>query len=106
DPRFANKRTEIFWLTKEWLEAGGALWDSHDIVRELSAPTYSTDNPRGLFTLEPKDKTKERIGASPDLADALAVTFAYPVAPRMASRIIADSYIAPQQQGAVYNPLG
>lgn len=85
DARFSNKRTEMWWGVKEWLEAGGALYPNADIVRELSAPTYSMDNARGLMALEPKDKIKERIGVSPDLADALALTFAFPVAPRGAN---------------------
>ena len=84
DPRFVNKRTEMWWLVKEWLEAGGVIPDGVDLVRELAAPTYSLDNARGLFALEPKDKIKERIGVSPDLADALALTFAYPVAAQSA----------------------
>lgn len=82
DSRFGNKRVEMWWAVKEWLQAGGALPPNADLVRELSAPTYSMDNARGLLMLEPKDKIKERIGVSPDLADALALTFAYPVAPR------------------------
>lgn len=106
DPRFANKRTEIWWLLKEWLEAGGALPDHADIVRELSAPTYTLDNARGLFALEAKDKIKERIGVSPDLADALAVTFAYPVAPRPKGVSVAGvtNYVD-RSNGGIYNPL-
>lgn len=87
DQRFKNKRTEMMWGVKEWLEAGGALPDDMQLVRELSAPTYTLDNARGVFELESKDDLKARIGVSPDLADALALTFAFPVAaaPRTAA---------------------
>lgn len=107
DARFANKRTEMWWAVKDWLEAGGVLPDNADLSRELSAPTYSLDNAKGLLALEPKDKIKERIGVSPDLADALAITFAYPVAPRLMARLggLANSYIPQQQRAEVYNPL-
>ena len=81
DPRFLNKRAEMWWLVKEWLEQGGALPDVMELVRELSAPTYEFDRTRSVFKLEPKEDIKERIGSSPDLADALALTFAQPVAP-------------------------
>lgn len=46
---------------------------------ELSTPLYWYDA-AGKIVLEPKDKIKERLGASPDIADALALTFAAPVA--------------------------
>lgn len=81
DPRFLNKRAEMWWGVKEWLEQGGALPDSMELVRELSAPTYEFDRTRSVFRLEPKEDIKERIGKSPDIADALALTFAQPIAP-------------------------
>lgn len=105
DARFANKRAEMWWGIREWLEAGGAIPDDHSLVRELSAPTYSTDNARGVLQLEPKDKLKERIGVSPDIADALALTFAYPVAAKSAPRSHSYTQSAPSP-GGVYNPLG
>lgn len=82
DSRFANKRAEMYWAAKAWLEAGGSLPDDMALVRELCAPTYSHDNARGVLALESKDDIKERIGVSPDLADALAITFAQPIMPR------------------------
>ncbi len=33
-----------------------------------------------MKVLEPKDETKKRLGLSPDMGDALALTFAEPVA--------------------------
>lgn len=81
DQRFQNKRAEMYWGVKEWLEQGGALPDDMALVRELSALTYEHDRIRGVFKLEPKEDLKERIGVSPDLADALACTFAQPIAP-------------------------
>jgi hypothetical protein len=83
DPRFANKRTEMFWSVKEWLESGGAIPPTEGLVQELSAPQYTLDNAKGLLALEPKDEIKKRVGASPDLADALALTFAHPVLPKV-----------------------
>jgi hypothetical protein len=79
DPRFFNKRTEIWWLMAEWVKKGGALPMVSGLVRELTAPTYTFQN--GKIRLEEKDQIKKRLGFSPDRADALALTFALPDRP-------------------------
>lgn len=81
---FVNKRTEMWWSVKEWLEMGGVLPDRTDLVTELSTPTYWYDAV-GKRCLESKDDIKKRLqgGGSPDIADALALTFSYPVAKQL-----------------------
>lgn len=79
DDRFVNRRMEMWQNVKEWLESGGALPPDEALKAELSAPTYSFDA-RGLLKLEAKEHIKERLTRSPDRADALALTFAAPVA--------------------------
>lgn len=81
DPRFANKRAEMWFLMSEWVKRGGALPPMPQLSRELTAPTYTFQS--GKLLLEPKEKLKEpgRLGMSPDLADALALTFAIPDMP-------------------------
>jgi hypothetical protein len=83
DKRFLNKRAEMYWAVREWLESGGALPDDMQLVRELSAPTYSHDNARGVLVMESKEQLKDRMGSSPDKGDALALTFAHPIAPKL-----------------------
>ena len=58
---------------------------------DLCAPTYGF-TPAGKKYLEPKEKVKERIGRSPDLADALALTFAAPVRLPLNSRFERQLY--------------
>jgi hypothetical protein len=82
DPRFANKRVEMYWTMAEWLRSGGAIPDLPELKIELCTPTYDHDNARGVMRLESKDDIKARMGVSPDLADALALTFAVHVAAR------------------------
>lgn len=77
DKRFANKRAEIHWLMAEWVKNGGALPSDPELAEELCAPTYSYKGDK--IIIEPKEKIKERMGRSPDKADALACTFAHPV---------------------------
>ena len=48
-----------------------------DLVGELSAPKQLPPDSKGRVRAEPKKETKKRIrGRSPDLADALCLTFA------------------------------
>lgn len=79
DGQYANKRAEMWGEMRDWLKAGGALPDKpSDLAGEMSLPTYDFDV-AGKIRLESKEKIKERLGKSPDLADALALTFAAPV---------------------------
>ena len=76
--RYANIRAEMYFSCRDWLKDGGTIKSDGDFKTELSAVEYRfTGN--GRIILEPKDKVKERMGRSPDLADALALTFAHPV---------------------------
>ena len=80
DPRYENKRTEMYFDLVQWIKNGGALPDVPELVAALSQTTYSFRGDRLL--LEPKEQVKARLGYSPDDADALALTFAQPVAGR------------------------
>ena len=65
------------WMrTRDWIKSGGAIPDILDLKNDLVSPTYKVPS-TGIVELEPKDKIKERLGRSPDIADALALTFAY-----------------------------
>lgn len=80
DPRFYNRRAEIHMKAAEWVKAGGALPYIGELIGELTTMTYTIK--AGKFILEEKDQVKKRLGRSPDLADAFALTFAMPDAPR------------------------
>jgi hypothetical protein len=80
DPRYDNKRTEMYFAAVDWIRRGGALPPgaaSQELIAALTRTTYSFRGDRLL--LEPKDRVKERLGYSPDDADAFALTFAQPV---------------------------
>ena len=80
DKRFVNRRAEMWYGVREWLKSGGRLVDDECLKAELTAPTYSFDA-SGRIKLEPKEEIKARLNRSTDRADALALTFAAPVAP-------------------------
>lgn len=78
-PAFANKRSEMWWLMASWLKTPDCrLPDVSSLVPELTTPKYAF-NSHNAVALERKDDIKKRLGASPDYADALALTFAEPV---------------------------
>lgn len=79
-PGFINKRTEMWFDMRDWLQAGGAIPNDASLKQDLAAPTYSY-NAANLKVLESKDEMKKRIKRSPDIADALACTFAEVVTP-------------------------
>jgi phage terminase large subunit len=71
-PRYFNRRAEIWFKMALWVPSA-ALPPLPELVPELVTPTYTFH--KGQFQLEEKDQIKKRLGVSPDLADALALTF-------------------------------
>lgn len=101
DRRYGNKRAEMWGRMKDWLGGRGVIseWDL-DLAAELTGPTYHFDPSNRIF-LEKKEDMKKRGLRSPDVADALALTFAEPVAvPEVAS--ILPEFIP----AARHDPLG
>jgi len=82
--QYINRRSEMWWLMKQWIEEGGAIPNDVALKQELATPIYWYDNV-GRRVLESKDQIKKRLqgAGSPDLADALALTFALPVAKKV-----------------------
>lgn len=66
--RYKNKRTEMWFNMKEWLEYGRIPNDS-DLMADLTAPQYSYTS-SGQYQLEGKDETKKRLKRSPDQGDS------------------------------------
>lgn len=76
--QYANKRAEMWHELAQWIKTQGILPDLPALKADLCQVCYEYD-PLGRMRLESKEKIKERTGKSPDLADALALTFAAPV---------------------------
>ena len=75
---FANKRTEVYWRFREALDPAYGLdirLPPDDILKsDLCAIHWELLKDK--IRVEPKDKTKERIGRSPDRADAVVYAWA------------------------------
>lgn len=76
-PEYMNKRAEMWFDMKQWLKDGGCI-DNDVLADELSAPEAFV-NKHSKYQLESKDDMKRRGVSSPNIADALALTFAFPV---------------------------
>lgn len=84
--QYANKRAEMWGEMASWIKQIGALPACAALKADLCQVTYDYDA-AGRMRLESKEKIKARCGKSPDLADALALTFAAPVRTRGMEKI-------------------
>lgn len=74
-----NKRAEMYCSCRYWLGSGGCIPNDPELQKQLTSIEYGF--PRlgrmaGAILLTPKEEMEE----SPDWADALVLTFAFPVA--------------------------
>ena len=100
DDRYANKRAEIWGLMGEWFadEGGADIPDSDEWQSSLCAPGYGFDSNSRLL-LEKKVDIRKRVGFSPDLGDALALTFAETI------RLDAGRRPKPSRANSRYDPM-
>lgn len=78
--RAANKRAEMWWNMARWLSRG-SIPDEQVIEDDLIGCEYGFTSDSAIL-LEKKEDMKKRGLSSPDNGDALALTFAYRIAPR------------------------
>lgn len=77
---WGNKRAEIWGAMREWLKTASIPHDRL-LKSDLTGP-MKKPNSSGTIFLEGKKEMKARGQASPDAADAIAITFAFPIANR------------------------
>jgi hypothetical protein len=77
---WGNKRAEMWGAMREWLRSA-SIPEDRKLKSDLTGP-MKKPNSSGTIFLEGKKEMKARGMASPDAADALCVTFAFPVAHR------------------------
>lgn len=76
-----NKRAEMWKAARNWLKDGGAIPDDPTLRDELQAPEI-VPRADGKIQIESKKDMKARGVPSPNRADALVLSFAFPVLPR------------------------
>jgi hypothetical protein len=70
----------MWGVMREWLKRG-AIPKDDDLLTDLTGVEYGY-NADNAIQLERKEDMKKRGLSSPDIADGLALTFAYPVVAR------------------------
>lgn len=73
-----NKRSEMWKLMRDWLKEGGVIPKDPQLHDELIGPE-TVPRMDGKLQLESKKDMKGRGVPSPNRADALALSFAYPI---------------------------
>lgn len=77
--KYMNKRAEMWGEMRDWLkDQPCSIPDDDALQSDLTGLSYSYDSSRRMV-LESKEKLKRRGLNSPDMADALAMTFAFKV---------------------------
>ena len=92
-----NKRAEMYVAFREWLREGGCIENSEDLKDQLLQIEYFF-NKKDEIMLVSKEEMESDGLASPDWADALVMTFAYPVSGRR--------WVGKAQHKVDYDPLG
>jgi hypothetical protein len=85
DVRCANMRAYCWTTMAAWLKFGAIVNDA-ELKAQLCAPEYS-ESERGVV-IEKKEHMADRGLASPDCADALSLTFAYPATTSAMSELL------------------
>lgn len=78
--RFLNKRAEMAWAYKEWIEEGNkSVPDNDDFYTDTVCIPHEIETSNGKIKLVSKDDIRSKIKRSPTLFDCAIMTFAYPV---------------------------
>lgn len=81
DPGCLNKRAEMWKLMRDWLKEGGAIPEDQVLHDDLIGPE-TVSRLDGKIQIEGKKDMKARGIPSPNRADALMLSFAFPVRAR------------------------
>jgi hypothetical protein len=89
DELYTNRRAEMWDAYRAWYDEPGSVQvpDDDTFQGDTCAPVWGSGATRyksnNELILEEKDKIRERLGHSPDLGDAAALTFAEPLGPQI-----------------------
>lgn len=84
DELYENRRAEMWDVMRDWVAGDVQIPDLDELHADMTAPAWGKGQTRyksnNELVIEPKDSIRERLGFSPDLGDAAALTFAIPIA--------------------------
>jgi hypothetical protein len=94
---YYNRRAEVWGLMREWFKSGAQIDDDSFLAADLTGVQYGYSGKQQV-QLEKKRDMRKRGLASPDLADALAMTFALPLSSTMPVNKREYKYVLPRGQ--------
>jgi len=107
--KYVNLRAAMYFMLRDALDPDGdikLMLPVDDILSaDLVATTYMY-NSKGQIKLEEKQELKDRLGRSPDSADALAIAIWAQGAISMWEPIIAEEYVSEEEKVTENNSLG
>jgi len=74
---FYNLRAESYWRVRDWIKAGGKL-KRHPDWYQLTQIKFKVKDSSGTMIIMSKDEMRKKGIDSPDVADSLMLTFAFP----------------------------
>ena len=96
---YVNLRAELWFATKAWLEQRGCkLPKDEDLMAELAGPRFKFSS-SGKMQVESKQDMKKRGIRSPDLADAVCLTFAADAATALYGTSSSGNWNRPMKRG-------
>lgn len=82
DRRFYNRRSEMWWKAREWLQEGGMIeYEDQELAEDLTGPEYGFSDRGDRVQVENKEDMRARGLPSPDTGDTLAMSFWMDFAP-------------------------
>lgn len=110
--KYTNRKAEMWDAMRDWFmdEAGVCVPNTDDFQQDVCAPAhdeYGQDvDSQGRLRIEKKEDIRKRLGFSPDLGDAAALTFAE----RVADQAVVERFLKTRQLQSVnamdgYDPI-
>ena len=91
---YENKRIENWVRTREWLKTGKLPENCPDLREELVGPEFGFSRKTDRMKLESKEDMKLRGLPSPNIADALTITFSEQIAIKLGD--LSQSQLEPE----------
>lgn len=103
DPGCLNKRAQMWKDMRDWLKAGGSIPLDHKLYNDLVGPE-TVPRLDGKVQIEGKKDMKKRKLPSPNRADALALSFAFPVVSKTLQYMVGPTTGAHDPKAREYDP--
>jgi len=99
---FYNLRAESYWRIRDWIKAGGKI-KRHPDWYQLTQVKFKVRDSSGNMIIMSKDEMRRKGIESPDVADSLMLTFAFPKSHAVQSQLRRRSKRIKEEKEEGYN---